>query len=128
VWLVDVRADGTVAFETRAGFAIAKSAPMAEVGEMKRFAGNAYSRAGLAMLRQSMKGELTAAGLFDDEAEAMLATWNESYFQRPGLRLFYMVPRAWIDHFLPLELSVPHEATRVLVGRIELTESAKATR
>lgn len=120
VWLVDVRADGTLAFAARERLTIAKNAPSAALGEINRFAATDYAQGRAAALRQSMKSELTAAGLYDDEAEAMLATWNASYFQKPGLRVFYMVPRAWIDYFLPLELSVPHEATRVLVGRIDL--------
>ena len=54
------------------------------------------------------------------EAEAMLNTWKASYFQKPGLRLFYIVPRAWTDYFLPLEFSVPARVTRVIVGRVDL--------
>lgn len=119
-WLVDVKPNGTLAFETRAGLVVAKNAPSQVLAEIDWFAPSAYGQPRAAALRQSMKAELVAAGLFDDEAEAMLATWNESYFRKPGARLFYMVPRAWIDYFLPLELSVPHEATRVLVGRVDL--------
>jgi hypothetical protein len=122
VWLTESRTDGTLAFTVRAGFAVAKDAASAELARIARFHGDdAFSRANVGALRQSIKSELTAAGLFDDEAEAMLATWNESWFQKPGLRVFYMVPREWTDFFLPLELSVPHEATRVLVGRIDLS-------
>ncbi len=58
-----------------------------------------------------MKRALVQAGLYDDEAEAMLETWKGSYFQRPGLRLFYLVPQAWVRHFLPLVISQPHELT-----------------
>lgn len=119
-WLVDVRADGILAFATRERLTIAKSTPPTLLAEIDRFLPGDYSQPRAAALRQSMKSELTAAGLYDDEAEAMLATWNASYFQKPGLRVFYMVPQAWIDYFLPLELSVPHEATRVLVGRADL--------
>lgn len=111
---------GTLAFATRERLTIAKSAPSTLLAEIDRFSAGDYSQPRAAALRQSMKSELTAAGLFDDEAEAMLATWNASYFQKPGLRVFYRVPRAWIDYFLPLELSVPHETTRVLIGRIDL--------
>ena len=59
-------------------------------------------------------------GLFADEAEAMLNTWKASYFQKAGLRVFYIVPRAWTDYFLPLEFSVPTRVNRVIVGRIDL--------
>jgi hypothetical protein len=58
--------------------------------------------------------------LRDDEASAMLATWEKSYFGAPGLRVFYIVPREWTDYFLPLSVSVPYSLTRVLVGRIDL--------
>jgi hypothetical protein len=122
IWLVDVKANATLAFETRAGLVVAKNAPSQVLAEINRFAAPAYGQGRVAALRQSMKAELVAAGLFDDEAEAMLAAWNDSYFRKPGTRLFYMVPRAWTDYFLPLELSVPHEATRVLVGRVDLVE------
>lgn len=116
----DARAIVPETASTRSNLRIAKSAPGAPLGEMRRFGADAYGTSRAAALRQSMREELVAAGLYDDEAEAMLATWNESYFRKPGLRLFYMVPGTWIDYFLPLELSVPHEATRVLVGRIDL--------
>ena len=50
----------------------------------------------------------------------MLDTWKEAYFHSPGLRLFFTVPRAWTDHYLPIEFSAPVELTRVMVGRIEV--------
>lgn len=122
VWLADVRPDGAIAFATRSNLRLTKGAPRVSLGEIRRFGADAYGASRSAALRQSMKEELVAAGLYGDEAEAMLATWNESYFRKPGLRLFYMVPAGWIDYFLPLELSVPHEATRVLVGRVDLLD------
>lgn len=121
VWLVDVRAGGQLAFATRVNLVVAKNAPSRELVEIP--AGKwQHAPAQTAALRQSMKSELVRGGLYDDEAEAMLAAWNVSYFQKPGLRVFYMVPRQWLAYFLPLELSVPHEATRVFIGRIDLAE------
>jgi hypothetical protein len=67
-----------------------------------------------------MHAALVADGLFADEATAMLETWRRAYFHSPGLRVFYVVPRAWTDHTLPLELSAPAQIERVMVGRIEL--------
>jgi hypothetical protein len=67
-----------------------------------------------------MKKALVEAGLFEDEATAMMATWESSWYMEPGRRIFYLVPREWTDRFLPLSVSVPHRATRVLVGRIDL--------
>ena len=62
-------------------------------------------------LTAAMHGELTAAGLYEDEASAMLATWRQAYFRQPGLRLFFVVPRAWTDRILPLRVSQPCESS-----------------
>ena len=50
--------------------------------------------------------------LFEDEAESLLATWDASYFRAPGLRLFFLVPRAWTERILHLRLSVQCETVR----------------
>ncbi len=64
---------------------------------------------------------LLKAGLTPDEANAMLATWRESYFDRVGLRVFWIVPRAFTDRVLPLRLNpVPDQLERVLIGRSEV--------
>lgn len=120
VWLLDVRPDGRAAIRERSDIAIIKSRPGAPLGVLPLFAGAEYSTSGLAGVRRSMKRALIAAGLFADEAEAMLETWKASYFSNPGLRVLYVVPREWIDYFLPLDVSVPHTLTRVLIGRIDL--------
>ena len=59
-------------------------------------------------------------GLHDDEADGLLNTWEASYFRRPGLRLFFMVPRQWTDHVLPLKVSGSADISRAMVGRIEI--------
>jgi len=66
------------------------------------------------------KGGEAAVKETGDEAQALLETWKLSYFRSTGLRLFFMVPRAWTDLYLPLHISTPAELTRVMVGRIEL--------
>ena len=71
-------------------------------------------------LRNSMHKALVQAGLFADEADALLNTWRLSYFQSAGLRLFFIVPPEWTDHYLPFQISVPAQIKRVMVGRIEL--------
>lgn len=64
---------------------------------------------------------LQRAGLTPNEARAMLATWEESYFARPGLRVFWIVPRALTDAILPIEIKPrPDKLERVLVGRTEV--------
>lgn len=68
---------------------------------------------------------LTQAGLTAAEASAMLATWKESYFDAPGLRVFWIVPRAFTDRILPLTITpVPDKLERVLVGRSEVLTPA----
>jgi hypothetical protein len=120
LWLVDVRPDGSAAFREYAGIEIAKDSASHELRHIPLFAEKDYTTRSLGHLRREMKQALVAAGLFEDEAEAMLETWSESYFRTPGLRIFYTVPDEWLSYFLPLRISIPHELTRVLVGRIDL--------
>ncbi|NND96991.1 MAG: hypothetical protein HKN47_06645 [Pirellulaceae bacterium] len=64
---------------------------------------------------------LMDAGLFRKEADAMLQTWWASYFETPGLRVFWIVPRAQVDRVLPLQVSPePKQTERVIVGRSEI--------
>lgn len=105
-WLADFRGDGTMAF--------VKASPEMPAG----FTG--YSKENLKILRSQMRDELIAEGLFPKEAEAMLKTWEESYFHSRGLRLFYMVPREWTDRHLPLRVSGDVKVTRAMIGRIEM--------
>lgn len=70
-------------------------------------------------LKAQMKVALVAQGLFEDEAQAMLNTWKESYFDKQGKRILFILPKEWVEHYLPLEISVPSEVTRVYVGRID---------
>lgn len=71
---------------------------------------------------------LTAAGLNPEEAQALQATWRESYFDHPGLRVFWIVPRAFTDSILPIRITPqPAHLERVLVGRTEiLTRAAES--
>ena len=51
----------------------------------------------------------------------MLQTWWISYFDRPGLRVFWIVPKSFTSSVLPLTIDpAPSWQTRVLVGRSEL--------
>ncbi len=74
--------------------------------------------------RYAWSGPL-AAGLSEDETRAMLATWKESYFDAPGLRVFWIVPRAFTDRILSLTITPkPDKLERVLVGRSEVLTPA----
>ena len=81
----------------------------------------------LASLRRDLGAMLVEQGLFPKEAEAMLDTWRDSWFE-PGLRVLYLVPRASADAILPLAITpAPESTARVFVGRMEiLTEAMQA--
>jgi len=118
VWFADIRADGRIAFREQPALTLQQSAPGRKVARLKDFNDGDYRDR--AELRKSLHGALIKNGLYADEANAMLNTWQASYFEKPGLRVFYLVPREWIDYFLPLEISQPADLTRVMVGRIDL--------
>src|ERR1700722_2669798 len=62
---------------------------------------------------------LESQGLNTDEASAMLNTWSDSWLEE-GSRLFYIVPRHFVDQVLPLTISpAPAQVVRVFVGRLE---------
>jgi hypothetical protein len=140
MWLVHVREDGSVAFRPlgaakltgESGREIARTPvdfPAAatpasrtphydEKGVEALIHG--YAKANLAGLRDEMRKQLIADGLYADEAEAMLKTWELAYFKSPGLRLFYLLPQAWTDAVLPLQCSLLADVSRTMVGRVEL--------
>lgn len=71
-------------------------------------------------LRRELGGALQSAGLFRKEADAMLATWGDSWFEE-GMRIIYLTPRATVDQVLPLEVKPAAQQTeRVFVGRAEV--------
>ena len=122
IWFAHIRADGTAAYQEHGALTLDPARAGTALISLKRFAVSDFDKANLARLRASMKRELVAQGLFEDEAQAMLNTWQASYFEKPGARLFYIVPADWTRYFLPLKISAPAEITRVIVGRIDLVE------
>jgi hypothetical protein len=77
------------------------------------------------MTEKKFPEALQRAGLTAEEARAMIATWKESYFERDGLRIFWIVPRAFTDSILPITISPkPEKLERVLVGRTEVLRPA----
>jgi hypothetical protein len=74
-----------------------------------------YSR-----LQCDLETALVEQGLFPKEAQAMVETWRDSWFEE-GSRLIYIVPSRTVNAILPLKVEpAPSEITRVFVGRIEL--------
>jgi hypothetical protein len=124
LWLASFHIDGTCAFRSLSPVTLGPGGnrpgapPLFSVPA--QFHPSEYSAARVSALRREMHRALEEAGLFTDEADALLKTWEVSYFKSPGLRLFFMVPRAWTDHYLPLDVSVPCEIQRAMVGRLEL--------
>jgi hypothetical protein len=81
----------------------------------------------LAQLQLDLEAALVAQGLYPKEAQAMVDTWRDSWFEE-GARLIYLVPAPAIDAILPLHVEpAPSQIARVFVGRIELLTS-KTTR
>jgi hypothetical protein len=75
-------------------------------------------------LYSDFEDTLVAQGLYRDEAHAMLETWRDSWFGE-GSRLFYIVPRRFVDTVLPLSIHpTPTGVIRVFVGRMELVTPA----
>ena len=78
-------------------------------------------------LTQSVEGILSelertllAQGLYSREAQAMLKTWRDSWFEE-GLRVFYLTPPPDTEQILPLTITPkPTKIVRVLVGRMEI--------
>ena len=120
LWLVDARPDGTSAFREIESIDLSQGQEKVLATTPATFSEGEYARDNLTRIRQRLHAALVRDGLFADEADGLLNTWEASYFRRPGLRMFFMVPRAWTDAHLPLNVSVPADTRRAMVGRIEL--------
>lgn len=113
LWVVQVLPDGRVRYrKVPAGEQRSVTASLPPATEA--------SSSDLGSLRRELADALVAQGLFKDEAHAMLETWQLSYFESEGVRLFFGLPPSWTDAHLPLSISVPADITRVMLGRVEL--------
>jgi hypothetical protein len=71
-------------------------------------------------LRYDLENALVEQGLFLKEAQAMVETWRDAWFEE-GVRLIYIIPSRAVDAILPLRVDpAPSQIVRVFVGRIEL--------
>ncbi|HEX3134294.1 MAG TPA: hypothetical protein VHX44_12020, partial [Planctomycetota bacterium] len=127
LWLADLRDDGTAAFRVSEPVAHHLRSPDEPAfSELPAtFTKDEYSTDRLATLRHDLHAALVADGLFTDEAQALLATWETSYFKAAGLRMFFLVPRAWTDARMPLTVSRESTLVRSMVGRIELVSPSQ---
>jgi hypothetical protein len=125
LWLVDIRPDGKAAFRILAPLTLDYDADKILAKTAGDFEPGDYRSSNVEGLRKSLQDALVGEGLFSDEAQALLNTWELSYFKSAGLRVFFIVPCAWTDFYLPLEISAPAQIKRVMVGRIELVTPAQ---
>lgn len=120
LWLAHVRADGRVAFRSLPAVRAMQNEAKVLTATSTQFREQDYTADNLEHLKSEMHGALVKQGLFPDEATALLTTWRRAYFGSHGLRLFFLVPRAWTDHYLPLSISQNADVERVMMGRVEL--------
>ena len=125
-WLIEIRReDGFCAFRPVPGtldLHAPAGQPLASLPAS--FVPADFSAGRLRELHDAMRGSLVAAGLFPDEAAAMLKTWELSYFKSPGRRLFFVTPRPWTDAVLPLTIDGA-KIDRAMIGRVELVTPAQ---
>lgn len=75
----------------------------------------------IAQAKNLIVSALVQEGLFLDEAQGLVNTWEKSYFKTQGTRILYLVPRSETDRIIPLKVNpAPSKLVRVLVGRIEV--------
>jgi hypothetical protein len=122
LWLVDIQ-HGKIAFRPLPSLNLNSASNKILTSTPAVFTAKDFSSNNLEKLKASLKATMVSDGLFDDEAQALLNTWELSYFKSAGLRVFFIVPRAWTDFYLPLEISPLAQINRVMVGRIELVTS-----
>jgi hypothetical protein len=74
----------------------------------------------LQRLRHDLARQLADFGLHQKEADAMVETWRDSWFEE-GARVLYIYPQQQVDALLPLSIEPkPASTTRVFVGRVEV--------
>ena len=118
VFLLNVAPDGTGRFTVRqGGFAGAASIEGVLPGLEDALPREVYAAAlGVALIEA-----LSGAGLYLDEAKAMVATWERQWFHTPGPRVLYLAPEAWTAASIPLAITpAPDRLTRVMVIRVEV--------
>jgi hypothetical protein len=115
--LGDAPVEGVILFENRAGkigYTLAGAVHGEITLDRRSLEGDRSS------LFRDLESVLVAQGLYPREAQAMVQTWSDSWFEE-GARLFYIVPKQNVDSVLPLHIEPrPAETSRVFVGRMEI--------
>ena len=74
---------------------------------------------------EDMADVLVKQGLYEKEARAMVNTWQDQWYAEEGTRVLYLLPQAWTDRTLALQVKPqPDSVVRVMVGRAELITPA----
>ena len=120
VWFVRVGPNGGLAFDEMGSLTLTTDPEGILTKASADFPDHALKVENVARFRSTLRDALIANGLFADEAEAMLNTWEHAYFQSQGTRIMFIVPKVWVDRHLPLTVSVPAEIVRVYIGRVDL--------
>jgi hypothetical protein len=76
---------------------------------------------GVPLAKSAVASALVSAGLFPKEAQAMVNTWERSYFRTEGLRMLFLLPHDMVNSAIPIQIRpAPEKLVRVMVGRIEM--------
>jgi hypothetical protein len=76
---------------------------------------------GVPRVKEAVAAALVKEGLYPKEAQAMVNTWEKSYFRTEGLRILSVLPRPAVDAAIPIKIEpAPDELVRVMVGRVEV--------
>jgi hypothetical protein len=101
-------------------FGVEKSVSAEEINRLKNATPH-YAPGENLQARGHLLKSLMNAGLFQDEATAMIDTWEHGYLGVPGLRLLYILPESEVEGILPLRVTPqPDSLRRAFVGRIEI--------
>jgi hypothetical protein len=92
-----------------------------EIDAAAAFTAKAPLAEGVPSVKEAVAGALVKEGLYAKEAQAMVNTWEKSYFRTEGLRILSVVPRTAVDAAIPIRIApTPDDLVRVMVGRVEL--------
>src|SRR5262249_22109514 len=76
-----------------------------------------------------LAARLVESGLYPKEAQAMVNTWRNSYFETEGIRVLFVLPQEWTEAFLPMTIEPrPTELVGVRVGRLEMLTAEREKR
>jgi len=116
LFLYEVRADGSLSWMTLDRLGAGETFGM-DLGKT--------TGTGADSLAEALRSALVGQGLYEKEAAAMVKTWESAWFTERGMRVLYLLPRAWTDRTLPLDITpAPQKIERVMVARAEIITPA----